>query len=108
MNEMMENEKKMMDGKMENEYAKLREDPYFPEKLPKICNLLALLQVLSEILVEIVEQIKPNHYGNYQYFMRQTLLRIRTINILKGQKLFISNHYKRALSQVCVLWSKEN
>jgi len=89
--------KKMMNGKLDEEYAQLREDPYFPEKLPKIFNLLALLDVTTEIIMRIIEQVKKPL--NYDGVMRKILNRTK-INILNGERKYILRHYKIAASQV--------
>ena len=98
--EMLENENGM-NGNMKKEYAKLREDPYFPEKLPKYLNLRALLDMIPGIMVQIIRQIKPSNYVNEQLTLINEILWGTNINILKGNKMFIASHYKRAASKVC-------
>lgn len=95
---------KKMNGQLEKEYAQLREDPYFPEKLPTIFNLLALLELIPLFMPEIIKQIKPKDYKFDQMdsLMSKILMRIKEVNILKGVKMCIASQYKRATSQVCV------
>ena len=89
-----------MDGELEEEYAKLREDPYFPEKLPKISNLIAVLDVITELISKIILRINPKDYENNQMNLMKKILKRLKLNILKDERMFIANHYKKALSQV--------
>jgi hypothetical protein len=62
----MANEKKMNE-ELEEEYAQLRKNPYFPEKLPIIFNLLALLDVLPQIMTQLITQQSSNLFDESNF-----------------------------------------
>jgi len=80
----------------------LREDPYFLEKVPKMYNLFALLKVTSEIILQIIGQIKPKDYDNQMKSIKPILLILNKNIFEDGKKVYMSNQDKRAINQVCV------
>ena len=91
---------------LQNNDLEFDEDPYFPEELPKIANLGALVRVFINIINSIIEFIKPSeNYSNKKRKIAEILKKtIRYMTKIRNIMFFIvvknGKHYKMAMNNV--------